>query len=134
MSTEGDSLPKTRAEWKDRLSPEQYRICRQGGTEPPFSGEYVRTKTPGTYHCVCCDAPLFHSQQKFDSGTGWPSFRAPFNESAVMTKHDTSLGLTRAEVRCASCDAHLGHVFHDGPPPTGLRYCINSVALSLERE
>lgn len=134
MNRGSDTQTKTRPDWKARLTPEQYRVCRRGGTEPPFSGEYVATKAAGTYRCVCCGEPLFHSEQKFESGTGWPSFWAPYEEGQVTTERDASLGMVRTEVRCASCDAHLGHVFGDGPQATGLRYCINSVALSLERE
>ena len=125
---------KTDAQWRQELTPEQYRVCRQGGTEPPFSGAYVHTKEPGTFRCVCCGATLFHSDQKFDSGTGWPSFWAPGTEGALVTESDHSLGMVRTEVRCAGCDAHLGHLFDDGPDPTGLRYCINSVCLELAPE
>ncbi len=118
-------------ELRARLTPLQYHVTREQGTEPPFSGEYHACRTPGTYHCICCGAPLFGSAQKFDSGTGWPSFRSPLDPGAVTEHTDTTHGMVRTEVRCAACGAHLGHVFPDGPPPTGLRYCINSAALRL---
>lgn len=129
------SHKKTEQEWKQELTPEQFRVCRQKGTEPPFTGEYSDSKTPGVYRCGCCGAELFRSEDKFESGTGWPSFVRPANEDNVLTETDTSYGMRRTEVLCGQCDAHLGHVFPDGPRPSGLRYCINSVSLKLdERE
>lgn len=128
---ESRSTPQDETAWREQLSEEQYRVARCGGTEPPFTGAYHATKTPGTYHCVCCDRALFESGTKFDSGTGWPSFHSPADPAAVAVRADHSLGMRREEVLCSSCDAHLGHVFPDGPPPTGLRYCINSASLRL---
>jgi peptide-methionine (R)-S-oxide reductase len=125
---------KTEQEWKQELTPEQFRVCRQKGTEPPFTGEYYDSKTPGVYRCACCGAELFRSEDKFESGTGWPSFVRPANEDNVATETDSSYGMRRTEVLCGQCDAHLGHVFPDGPRPSGLRYCINSVSLKLDEK
>src|SRR5260370_16815209 len=127
-----EKIHKDTAEWKKQLTSNQYYVTRQQGTEPPFTGEYEETETPGTYKCVCCGQPVFRSEQKFHSGSGWPSFYAPAKEDAVASESDASHGMTRTEVKCSRCEAHLSHVFYERPNPTGLRYCINSAALQLE--
>ena len=125
-------IEKTDAEWREQLTPEQYRVLREHGTERPFTGPLNDNKEPGVYRCAACDTELFRSDEKFDSGTGWPSFFAPADSDAVETKSDRSLFMTRTEVHCKTCGGHLGHVFEDGPNPTGLRYCINSASLGFE--
>ena len=129
-----DKVKKSDAEWKTQLTSEQYRVTRKKGTEAPFTGEYWNTEAPGTYRCVCCGTPLFESDTKFDAGCGWPSFYAPVAGENLSTAEDTSHLMRRTEVMCAACDAHLGHVFPDGPGPEGLRYCINSAILDLDKK
>ena len=134
MSGGGDDrVRKSEEEWRRVLTPEQYRVTREHGTERAFTGAYWNTKDAGTYRCVACGEPLFSSETKFDSGTGWPSFFAPLDPNAVETDEDRSSGMRRTEVHCRRCGAHLGHLFEDGPKPTGMRYCINSTSLDLER-
>ena len=139
FATKGNPTPdkrveKTEAEWKEILTPEQFRITRLKGTESPNSGELCHIHDAGKYNCICCNTPLFDSTIKFESGTGWPSFTAPIEENAIKYEKDTAFGMVRVEVMCNTCDGHLGHVFPDGPQPSGLRYCINSEAMKIEKE
>ncbi len=129
-----DKTCKTEEEWQQQLTPEQFEVTRRKGTERAFTGKYHDCKTEGVYYCICCGAPLFRSDEKFDSGSGWPSYWQPVSTEAIRTGEDISHGMKRVEVLCTQCDAHLGHVFEDGPQPTSLRYCINSIALNLKEK
>ncbi|MGR5119024.1 peptide-methionine (R)-S-oxide reductase MsrB [Vibrio astriarenae] len=128
-----EKIEKPDAVWRQELSEEEFRVCREQGTEPPFSGTLLHNRDTGVYSCTCCEAPLFQSDNKFDSGCGWPSFDAPINSEAIRYLSDTSHGMVRTEIRCARCDSHLGHVFPDGPPTTGERFCVNSVSLIFDK-
>jgi len=129
-----DKIEKTPQEWKEVLTPDQFEVCINKGTEPPFSGKYYKNKEKGTYKCVCCGEPLFTSDTKYDSGSGWPSFWQPLSDEKIEYIPDNAYGMIRTEVNCKKCGAHLGHVFDDGPKPTNLRYCINSISLDLEKK
>jgi len=128
-----DKIVKTPKEWKESLTPEQFEVCINKGTEPPFTGKYYNNKEKGTYKCVCCGEPLFKSDTKYDSGSGWPSFWQPLSDEKIEYISDTDYGMVRTEVNCKKCGAHLGHVFDDGPKPTNQRYCINSISLDLDK-
>ncbi len=132
MSNEEKKISRSDAEWQKRLTTEQFQICRLKATEPPFTGEYNQSKGPGIYCCVCCGSALFDAQTKYESNSGWPSFYQPIADEAITQESDSSLGMVRVEVMCRRCDAHLGHLFDDGPQPTGQRYCINSISLTLD--
>nr|WP_195806444.1 MULTISPECIES: peptide-methionine (R)-S-oxide reductase MsrB [Vibrio] len=129
----GKKVAKSDEQWREQLSEEEFRVCREQGTEPPFSGKLLHNKETGVYACTCCNAPLFVSDNKYDSGCGWPSFDAPINDQAVRYLEDLSHGMVRTEIRCAACDSHLGHVFEDGPQTTGERFCVNSVSLIFNK-
>lgn len=134
MVDKAQNLEKPDEYWKDQLSEEEYYVCRQRGTEAPFSGKLMHNKLTGDYHCTCCNALLFSSENKYDSGCGWPSFDAPVNDQAIRYLEDLSHGMIRTEIRCAACDSHLGHVFPDGPQTTGERFCVNSVSLIFNKK